>query len=318
MAATSSAVSDTPSSTHTSSFPPSIVLHAVASYMSLRDRDIVVNVKQDTTWRSATTAVLNALGDRDGPVYISPPRSRKAREYTKRLALELVASSGNGNESVTPSASANVCGLPLRNAPDVASLPDPKPTSTSARARLKESLRLEPIPDREPYILHSNATVEDRVLACIPGKVEITGIDSGGSDPKTGLACANMLFDTGAHVSIITDDLLDGPFREFLSTSSHDPYRSRSGVVVQVAAIFAFGDQPPLAMDCIFQVVPRNSVSTQRSGIILGQKSVIDSIQYSSRPRKTLIARGEKVVDTVWGDILVDGYVNVDGDYITS
>ncbi|KAI9880718.1 MAG: uracil DNA glycosylase [Pleopsidium flavum] len=306
MAATSPLASKT-STSHPLSFPPSHVLRAVATSMNWRDRDIVVNVEREMTWRSATAAVLDALGDRDGPVHISAPRLRGAKEYIKRLALE----------QVTPSGSGNIHGLPLRNAPDLASLPHPKPTSMSARAKLKEDLRREPIPDREPYLLRITATAEDRWLPSIPGTIEISGVDSVPDDPQITLSRSDILIDTGAHVSTITDDLLDDTFREYLSDSIHDPYRSSTGVTVQLAGVFAFGDQPALEMDCIFQVVPLDSVPNQRSGIILGQNSVIDSIEYSSRPRKTLIARGEKVLDTVWGDIVVDGYVNVDGDYVT-
>ena len=292
---------------HLTPYPPSHVLRAVASAMNWHDRDIVVNVQRHMTWRSAMTAVLDALGDRDEPVYISSPRPRGVAAYIRRHAREEMSGSESGN----------LRGVPLRNAPDLASIPHPKPTSLSARAKLKENLQREPFPDRDPYLLQFTATAEDKWLACIPGVVEISGIDSTTHDPKVTVSDSNVLFDTGAHISTITNDLLNDEFRDHLSSTINDPYRSKNGVTVQVAATLAFGDQPPLEMDCLFHVIPRDSVPNQRSGIILGQHTMIDSIQYSSRPRKTLITRGEKVMDTVWGDIVVGGYVTVDGDYVT-
>lgn len=259
MAATSPLASKPPTSTPALSFPPSHILRTVANSMIWNDRDIVVNVEPRMTWQSATAAVLHALGDRDEPVYIMSPRPRGAREYIKRLALEERAYAESGN----------IHGLPLRNAPDLASLPHPKPTSMSARAKLRDNLRNDPIPDREPYLLDITATAEDRWLPSIPGTVKITGIHPvPENDPEITLSRSDILFDTGAHISTITEDLLDSRFREYLSQSFHDPYRSSSGVAVQGAALFAFGDQPPLEMDCIFQVVPLDSVPNHRSGII--------------------------------------------------
>ena len=302
---TSPPADDPSKPTNTLSFPPSHVLRTVAYSMNWRDSDIVVNIERKMTWKSATAAVLDAFGDHDETVYIDEPRPRGRRDYIKRAALEEVLYSGSGN----------VRGLPLRSAPDPASLPAPQPTSPSSRAKLRENLR-EAMSDREPYLLAITAVSEDRYLPSIPGRLLLSGIDSSPDDPRMTLVRPDILFDTGAHTSIVTDDVLDSTFRAYLSDPIHDPYRSSSGVRVQVAGVLAFGAHPPLEMDCLFTVVPLNSVPNGRSGVILGQHTVIDSIQYLSKPRNTLVACGDEVADTVWGDILVDGYVNVDGDYV--
>ena len=302
----SSPASEEPTSVYTCSFLPNHVLRTVAASMNWRDEDIAVHVKSEMTWKSATTAVLNALGDRDGPVHIYAPRPSGAKAYLRQLALEEVSRSGSGS----------IQGLPLRNAPNLASLPSPRPTPQSVRVKLKENLRNETELDRKPYLLIITAAAEDRYLPSIPGKITLSGIDSLPGDPELTISRPDILFDTAAHTSCITEDVLDSKFRQYLSTPIHDPYRCKSGVKVQVSGVFGFGDQPPLQMDCIFTVVPLDSIPNQRSGIILGQNSVIDSFQYSSKPRKTLIARGEEVPNTVWGDIVIDGYVSVDGNYI--
>ncbi len=276
--------------------------------MNWRDDDIEVETQQWMTWQSATKAVLKALGDRDEPLLITAPRPRGAREYLKRLALEAVKYEREG---------ATIRGLPLRNAIDHTLLPRPKPTTLAARNKLKADLLRTPLPDRQPYLIGVTATAGDRWLPCVPGTVTINGIDSEPDDPTVTLSRADLLFDTGAHVSSITDDLIDNKFRTYLKHPIHDPYRSTFGVAVQAAAVFAFGDGPAVEMDCVFRVVPVDSMPNRRSGIILGQNTLIDSIQYTSVPRRVLIARGEDVPDTVWGDIKVNGMVNVDGGYIT-
>jgi hypothetical protein len=127
-----------------------------------------------------------------------------------------------------------------------------------------------------------------------------------------------MLFDTGAHVSCITDDLLSESFVRYLDEPVHDPYRSsvNGSVQVQASAVVAFGDQPPLIVDCIFVVLMKEAVPNQRSGIILGQSTLLNRLQYRSIPRDVLRARGETVEDGVWGDIQLEGYVNLLDDCI--
>jgi hypothetical protein len=92
-------------------------------------------------------------------------------------------------------------------------------------------------------------------------------------------------------------------------------------VKVQVSAIVAFGDQPPLQLDCVFVVLSKERVPNQRSGIILGQCSLLDRLQFRAIPRSVLRPtrhrrRGQTVDDDVWGDIQREGYASLFDTYI--
>ena len=49
----------------------------------------------------------------------------------------------------------------------------------------------------------------------------------------------DMVFDTGAHRTIIAEDLFLAEYRQYLKLPAHSPYRSTSGLVVQVDASIA-------------------------------------------------------------------------------
>lgn len=48
-----------------------------------------------------------------------------------------------------------------------------------------------------------------------------------------------------------------------------------------------------------------------RIGILLGHNGAIDHIVYKSVPRANLNARGEVLPSTVWGDIVLDEYIDL-------
>lgn len=48
--------------------------------------------------------------------------------------------------------------------------------------------------------------------------------------------------------------------------------------------------------------------------MILGQSGAIDRIIYKSVPKANLVARGEQVPETVWGDLCLEEYVDLDGE----
>lgn len=45
-----------------------------------------------------------------------------------------------------------------------------------------------------------------------------------------------MIWDTGAHKTIITEDVLSAEFQEYLKDPVHDPYRSVDGLCVRIEA----------------------------------------------------------------------------------
>jgi hypothetical protein len=68
-------------------------------------------------------------------------------------------------------------------------------------------------------------------------------------------------------------------------------------------------------MDLVAWVVDKNALPNARSVIILGQKGYIDAFQYRSIPRSILEAKGETINKRFWGDLILEGYVDLDGTF---
>ena len=68
----------------------------------------------------------------------------------------------------------------------------------------------------------------------------------------------------------------------------------------------------PIEINAIVMVVPKSVVPNERIGILLGQLQCIDRISYHSSPRRVLEAKGEEINEEMWGDIVIDGYVDND------
>ncbi|KAI9670797.1 MAG: uracil DNA glycosylase [Caeruleum heppii] len=137
--------------------------------------------------------------------------------------------------------------------------------------------------------------IDEEYLAAIPGVLILRGVDAQPDEPECIIQNGSMLFDTGAHTFCITDDMLPESFTSYLDNPIHDPYRGTlsASVKVQVSATVAIGKQPPLNIDCVFTVVKKASVPNKRSGIILGQCSLLDRLQYHVLPGHVLRARGD-------------------------
>jgi hypothetical protein len=191
----------------------------------------------------------------------------------------------------------------------------PKPASKETLQRLKENMM--PFDDfRDPYPVVLTAAITERALPIVKANLILRGIDSIYSHGAEELNSVEMLWDTGAHQTIITEDLLSEPFRQYLQDPSHDPYRSGDKLRVQLDAIIGLSNTP-IKITAIALVVPNSVVPNQRVGVILVQKHCIDCMSYRSIPRRILKAKGEDVDDEIWGDLVVDEFVNEDGDVVS-
>lgn len=110
---------------------------------------------------------------------------------------------------------------------------------------------------------------------------------------------------------MVVDELLPQIFKDYLKHPDNDCYRSVDGVRIQIDALITFTNQV-LALSCVCVVVPRSAVPNSRVGIFLGQHMGINRMVYNSVPREILSARGESVSETIWGDILIEEYVDID------
>ena len=126
----------------------------------------------------------------------------------------------------------------------------------------------------EPFIV-TNAALEDQKLATVPGKIKLSAIDGGETDPAVEIRNDKCLWDTGAQFCSISADLVTRIDPSFLDLEVHEQHRMHSNVGVQVDAIFSLSNTT-FEISTIFLVLPATAVPDKRTGIILGQHGFID------------------------------------------
>ena len=131
-------------------------------------------------------------------------------------------------------------------------------------------------------------------LATVSGTLVLEIIDAAQGDESTKckLVMEDMLWDTGSHGCTITADLLPERFANQLADPKNDPYRGNSGTIVQVQGYLALSNKQFLFRS-IFTVVPPSMVPNRRSGVILGQRCLMDHMDFRQVPRAILEGRGE-------------------------
>jgi hypothetical protein len=284
---------------------PSELLHQVAMSMNWRHPEISVSVPTFTTWKTVLRAIDSALGEVDGPIWVHyKRRTESQRQKLRQIALQNVKDS---------SSSANTSpGLPIRTQYDIESLPFPKPASEERRKRLKEeAMSMDHF--YQPYAITLHASIMEKTLPVVKARIELRGVDSVNEDPTELLQQVDMIWDTGAHRTIITEELLSESFRQFLKDSQHDPYHLNDGLRLQMDGVIGFSNHP-VPITTIVLVVPKNMMPNEHIGILFGQQSCINSISYRSVPRGILQAKGEDIREEMWGDIVIEEYVDDNGE----
>jgi hypothetical protein len=265
----------------------------------------------NTTWKSAIDAVGSSLED-NGAILLWQPMKPRIKRRLREIAL------GQARHENTASSSPPVGGgLRIQTNVDVKAIGPPKPSAENVRKILKENAKsMQQFPD--PYPLKLVPNIDEMTLALVPCSLKIEGFDSDPGDPTVTFAEIDGLWDTGAHSSVIVEDLLPGNFLQYLKDPKHDPYRSSSGSLrVQVSATLGFSNGA-IQIEAIFVVVPRTAVPHERIGILLGQKTLIDRIVHLTTPIAVLLAKGFEMPDEVWGHIDVYEYVNIEDEVIKS
>jgi hypothetical protein len=216
---------------------PRDVLRQVADSMNCRYNELSVTVPVHTTWKRAIQLAEATLSDIDESITLLPPltgvglRRRTLREFALR-----------NNDSYDEKGQS---GLPIRTNVDLSAIGPAPPISERHRGRLREiakQIAKEEEESRQPYLtLHAGLT--EGHLPVVKANLVLRGIDCESFEPVCGLRSTEMIWDTGAHRTIITEDILSAEFREHLAASIHDPYRSSDGLRVQVQADIALTNE---------------------------------------------------------------------------
>ncbi|TAQ84865.1 hypothetical protein B7494_g6804 [Chlorociboria aeruginascens] len=310
---------------------PFELLGSIISYMKERDSEISVTVPKITTLKNVLRTIDAALPETDETVWIVHwPEALRLKH--REMALANVAAwkaeeaeKAKAAEKGAPGVAANNVlsssyGLPIRAKYDIASLPFPKPLSQESRQRLKENAK--PLDDsRQPYAVTLAARITEGTLPVVKGKIILRAInDVNLNEPPTEkIESLDMLWDTGAHRTIISEELLSESFRRSLEDPIYDIYRSASGLRLQMDAVISLSNAA-VEIHGIVLVVPKTVVPNERVGVIFGQSECINRMHYESVPRSILmkeaVNKEEKIEETIWGDIIIHKMLNQDDELI--
>ena len=92
---------------------------------------------------------------------------------------------------------------------------------------LKESARM-PENTRSLYALNIYANIAESTLSTVIAVVRLTGIDGEIQDPEEISNVVEMIWDTGAHGTIGSEDI-SPEFRNYLTHPIHDPLQDQHG-----------------------------------------------------------------------------------------
>ena len=283
--------------------PVGPALVAVGKNIIKTGQSIYINVPSTTTWKLVTDKASSAFGTIRHEFDLgSQPRADPHRPLRQQALAWANRSSSSQPEEL-------LGGLPVRVWEGVRAPRVPPKKENAPPAKLKESARThENSPS--PYAFTIRAKITESTLPAVTAAVRLTGIDGDLQDPEDNFDAVEMIWDTGAHETVISEDLLSSDFRNYLKNPIHDPYRNETGVKVQIDGELCFSNTI-LQINCVCLVVPSSVMRNERLGILLGQEGAIDRIIYKSVPRANLNARGEALPPTLWGDIVVDEYIDL-------
>jgi hypothetical protein len=291
------------SKTRLHEYNPSDVLTQMSYSISAHHGDLKMKLPTTVTYKSAIEATSDCLGDINDkfalPLRVKPEFEERLREMALRNISDM---------STFPQTST----LPIRKAGLLKDAGFPKPLSKTDMAKLKENAQnMPPFPD--PYALTLRASITEGKLPTVTANVSLRALDWCEGQPVCALSAVEMLWDTGAHNTFVTKEMLPPSFKYDVENNHiHDAYRTKDGLRVQLQFIIEFSNSI-VQIDSVAMVVTKLDVPNERVGVIFGQNGCIDRIVYRSIPRAALKAKGEDIAEDVWGDIIVEGYVDIDG-----
>lgn len=203
----------------------------------------------------------------------------------------------------------------LLNALGAGDISPPQPASAAARAVVNKMIKNQPLFSRPPFgrtFAKDLATRHERVLPMVSAQMKFEAVDGSTADKTFVLACDECLWDSGAQCSLISADMFDAEFREFLRNDPiHDPCRNGEALTVQVSCAISLSNTT-FEMVIPMIVLPVEKIPGQRSGVILGQHGFLNRLAVETMPRAILEKIDIPVGEDIWG--LMDLKTFMDGD----
>lgn len=75
-------------------------------------------------------------------------------------------------------------------------------------------------------------TLQESTLPTVTAAVRLPGNDRGLHNLDDKFNAVELIWDTGAHGTVVSEDLLSSEFRNYSTHPIHDPYRNETGVKV--------------------------------------------------------------------------------------
>ena len=300
--------------------PTSYLLSQVVQSVRSGAPTASVKVPTLTTWVAALETAQKSLASQDKELIIFSKQTKERQKALRELALastENLPPEGARTPRSTDTSSATSSPLTIRtNFPKHGT---PPRSSSAVRKRLREiALESKTLLDRQPYPLHLVAGITEPTLPTVSGSLRLRGLDADPLDEidDCRLDITDMLWDTGAHGCVITEDILTSRFRNYLKNPEHDAYRDARGVFVQVDGYLAFTNTT-FEFNAVFKVAPASSLPNGRNGVILGQNSLLNRMAFTCISRVVLENEGQVLDQNIWGDINISKYVDPTGTPFT-
>jgi hypothetical protein len=289
--------------------PKKVTLNLVEIFSQLkreteiqRDPPPVITLSRVTTRPLCLRDIANALQDDQTPIFLTSKSIQKGIKdrYLPPKNIERTDSTKNSfwKENTKP----------IRVLPGALTLKETPPPSPSPerRRKLRDLAREFSFSEwRDPYILPLRMGIFENYLPATVGSAHLVAFDAEPDDKTAAVTISHtsMIWDTAAHMTIISEDLIPPSFRDYINDADyHELYGSADGLSVQISLGIQFSNTQ-YYLEGIAVVRPQHTLPNNFSGIILGQHSLLDQIEYHVAPRKVLEARGIPVESDVWGDV---------------
>ena len=282
----------------------------------------LITLPSTSTLAESSQLMADILKNNQTEVWLSSKEDReRRRERIRALALstDLGTLPNSWPTSLKGSASLRENARPIQIEADTPAPEVPDRPSPETRERLKK-LAMESQDDPylalDPYPVTLVADPFQRYLPTVLGSGRFEIIDASESDDSKIciLEAEQMLWDTGAHRTVITEDLLPA---EFVRHARTDEYMAIYGTgdrdsVVQISMEVQFSNCVK-KIEGVAIIRSSSSMPNNFSGIILGQHTILGCLEYHAIPAKIMRARGKNIEDK-WGHIRLLGCI-VGGEY---
>lgn len=242
-----------------------------------------------------------------------PRRSRRLiRKKIKELALEHIPPSPS--EPPSPRKSLRTENRPLRA---------PQRATKSVQDAVRR-LALADRTNRDPYLMVRAGLAESH-LTQLDIVLNLRGIDDDEGNTQL-LGSARAFVDTGAHVTCISSDLVEPDYWTYLRTHPENaPYRvgTEPHVSIQVDFMLDLPQLKDFTFSGLAKVVPREAMPNSLSGVLLGQHTFLDRMEFCLRPRRIIHAlqgggtfdddTAERPLDQGRGTIDIKHWIDLDG-----